>query len=157
MPRRQTKKAGKAARAKAGKADAKPALDAAQIEILLRGAEHFNHGRFFEAHEDWEIRWRHLPAPDRAQVQAGILVCGVFVLLRKGRIAPAERLAKRAIERFADAETAARIHRHRLALSLPRAEDRLLRVLARIRLGEPDANEILSEAKGLRAVVHGLS
>lgn len=95
--------------------------------------------------------------PDRAQVQAGILVCGVFVLLRKGRIAPAERLARRAIERFAEADTVARIHRRRLALALPHAEDRLLRVLARIRLGELDANALLSEAKGLRAVVHGVS
>jgi hypothetical protein len=152
MSPRQTKNPGKAARANPGKA-----LEPEQLSNLVRGAEHFNRGRFFEAHEDWEVRWRALPAPDRAQVQAGILVCGVFVLLAKGRIGPAERLANLAIERFAEARTAVRLHRGRLALSLPRAEERLLRVLARIRLGEADASEILSEAKGLRAVVHGVS
>jgi predicted metal-dependent hydrolase len=127
------------------------------VENLRRGAEHFNRGRFFEAHEDWEIRWRKLPLPDRPQVQAAILVCGVFVLLGKNRIAPAERLAKLAIERFAEAATAAKIGGERPVLALPDAEDRLLRILARIRLGESGASGLLSEAEGLRAMIRGVS
>jgi hypothetical protein len=135
----------------------KTVLDSTQLANLRRGADHFNQGRFFEAHEDWEVRWRKLPLPDRPQVQAAILVCGVFVLLRKGRVAPAVRLARLAIERFAEAQTAAQIHELPLALSLPESENRLLHLLARMTLGETDAVLLGSEAKGLQAVVHGLS
>lgn len=128
-----------------------------QLETLARGAGHFNAGRFFEAHEDWEIRWRKLPLPDGPQVQAAILVCGAFVLLGKGRVEPAARLARLAVERFAEAATAVRIHGIPPALALPEAEDRMLRLVARIRVGEADPGRLLSEAKGLNAVVHGLS
>ncbi len=128
-----------------------------QLANLRRGADHFNQGRFFEAHEYWEVGWRKLPLPDRPQVQAAILVCGVFVLLRKGRVEPATRLAKLAIERFAEAQAAAQIHETPFALSLPESENRLLRLLARITLGESDSALLISEAKGLEAVVHGLS
>ena len=133
------------------------ALTGEQLEILGRGAEHFNQGRFFEAHEEWEIRWRRLPLPDRPQVQAGILVCGVSVLLGKGRTSPAARLARLGVERFAEAVAASRIHGVPCALALPEAENRLLRVLARISLGESDSALLVSELKGLQAVVNGLS
>ncbi len=132
-------------------------LDAHQFAALDRGAKHFNRGKFFAAHEDWELRWRKLPLPDRPQVQAGILVCGVFVLLEKGRLAPAGRLARLAIERFAEAATAAQMFGRAPALVLPEAEDRLMRVLARMTLGEFDPGLLISESKGLRAVVNGLS
>ncbi|MBS1962477.1 MAG: DUF309 domain-containing protein [Bdellovibrionales bacterium] len=129
----------------------RPALAPEQIENLRRGAEHFNAGRFFEAHEDWEIRWRHLPPVERPQVQAAILVCGVFVLLEKRRLDPAMRLAKLAVERFAEAAAQSALHDSKATLRLPDAEDRMLRVLARIRLGESDADRLRSEAIGLRA------
>jgi hypothetical protein len=132
-------------------------LDSDQLAALRRGAAHFNHGRFFEAHEDWEIRWRKLPLPDRHQVQAAILVCGSFVLLRKGRVSPAGRLARLAVARFVESATATQIHRLSPALAVPEAEDRMLRLLARIALGESDPALLLSEAKGLQAVVHGIS
>jgi len=125
------------------------------LENLRSGAIHFNSGRFFEAHEDWEVRWRELPPSDRAQVQAAILVCGVFVLLKKARIEPAGRLARLAIERFAEAVTASKVELVSPVLRLPDAEDRMLRVLARIRLGERDSVLLLSEAKGLKAVIDG--
>lgn len=135
----------------------KTVLNAEQLAVLVRGGEHFNRKRYFEAHEDWEIRWRRLPLPDRPQVQAAILVCGVFVLLEKGRLEPAGRLARLAVERFAEAATAARIHTVPPALSLPESEDRMLRILARISLGESNPSLLLSESEGLRAVVNGLS
>jgi hypothetical protein len=132
-------------------------LNPDQIEILRRGAEHFNHGRFFAAHEDWEIRWRKLPLPDRLQVQAGILVCGTFILLERDRVEPAARLARLGIGRFAEAATAVQVHEAPCVLDLPESENRLLRVLARIGLGETDSRGLFSEGKGLKAVVHGVS
>jgi hypothetical protein len=77
----------------------------------------------------------------------------VFVLLSKGRIDAAERLARRAIVRFADAEAASKLHSLAPALSVPESEDRLLRVLARIKLGEMDPARLLAESKGLKAKV----
>lgn len=135
----------------------KTALNPRQLAVLARGVEHFNRERFFEAHEEWEIGWRKLPRPDRNQVQAAILVCGVFVLLRKGRIDPAGRLARLATVRFAEAVADAEIHALDPALSLPDSENRMLRILARMRLGESNPSLLLSEADGLRAVVNGLT
>ena len=129
------------------------ALSPGQIDRLRSGADRFNRGDYFEAHEEWEVRWRSLPVPHRPQVQAAILVCGVFVLLGKGRTEAAGRLARLAIERFAEAATAVRVHGEPVALSLPGAEDRLLRILARIRLGESGLEGLLSESEGLSAEV----
>lgn len=133
----------------------KTALNPKQLAVLARGAKVFNEGKYFEAHEDWEIGWRDLPLPDRPRVQAAILVCGVFVLLSKARLAPAERLARLAIERFAEAATASTIHQTECALVLPDAEERLLKFLARIQLGETDPLRLLSESSGLKAEVYG--
>lgn len=138
------------------KTERPPSLAEGALENLRRGAIHFNAGRFFEAHEDWEIRWRTLPMPDRPRVQAAILVCGVFVLLGKGRVEPAGRLASLAIERFAEAATGEEVHRVRAVLEVPDAEDRMIRVLSRIRVGETSPDRLLSEANGLKAVIHGL-
>jgi len=134
----------------------KTVLNPEQREALARGAIHFNGGRFFEAHEAWELRWRKLPLPDRPQVQAAILVCGVFVLLGKGRIEPAARLARLSLERFAEASTAAKIYGLAPALSLPGSEERMVRILGRIALGETDSTLLVLEAENLQAVVDGV-
>jgi hypothetical protein len=124
-----------------------------QRKALIAGAERFNRAEYFEAHEDWEIPWRTTGSPDRPQIQAAILVCGTFVLLEKGRIEPALRLARLAIERFAEAAVQAELYGVEPILKLPGAENRLLAILARIRLGESSASLLASEAKGLRAVI----
>ncbi|HLE85951.1 MAG TPA: DUF309 domain-containing protein [Thermoanaerobaculia bacterium] len=43
-----------------------PELTAAERRALARaGVDHFNSGRYFEAHEAWEEIWRSRPAPER--------------------------------------------------------------------------------------------
>jgi predicted metal-dependent hydrolase len=117
------------------------------------GAALFNEGRFFEAHEVWEHEWRMIPDPDRAQTQAAILVCGVFILIEKGRLAPASRLTERALERLAEAAAQSELLGLQPLLELPAIEDRLLRLLAALRVGETDAKVLAEYSRGLRAVV----
>lgn len=72
-------------------------------DALLRiGVEHFNAGRFFQAHEVWETAWHPSPAPERdfwqgiTQIAVGFThhgrgnPTGALTLLRRGaaRIEP---------------------------------------------------------------------
>lgn len=131
-----------------------PRLNEKQIQVLIAGSERFNQGLYYEAHEEWEIQWRKLPLPDQPQVQAAILVCGFLLLIEKRRLDPALRLAGLAIERFAEAATQAKLTGVDSVLSLPGTEDRLIRMIARIRLGETDPILLLLDAKGLKAVMN---
>src|SRR5207249_517674 len=70
-------------------------------EALARGIEHFNAGRYFQAHEAWEEGWHPAPEPERdfwqglTQVAVGMThrergnAHGAVTLLRRG----AQRLA----------------------------------------------------------------
>lgn len=122
---------------------------------LEAGIACFNAGEYFAAHEHWEVDWQRLPAPDKAQMQAAILVCGVFVLLQKGRLEPAVRLAKLAIERFAEAVAESRLLGVEPFLDLPDAEDQMLQFLARVQVPGFEARavtELVAEfSEGLRA------
>lgn len=133
---------------------AKPSrLDEKQIQALRAGSECFNQGLYFQAHEAWERQWRKLPAPDQPQVQAAILTCGFFILIGKQRFEPALRLAQLAMDRFAEASAQAKLLRLQPVLRLPKVESRLIRMVARIRLGERDGALLLSDVKGLKASV----
>jgi predicted metal-dependent hydrolase len=132
---------------------AAPKISGPQLEAFREGARLFNSGRFFEAHEAWEKDWRRIPDPDRAQTQAAILVCGVFVLVGKGRFDAARRLAELALERFAEAAAQSRLLGTRPALELAEAEDRLLRVLASLRTGLGDASALARHSEGIRVNV----
>jgi predicted metal-dependent hydrolase len=71
-------------------------------EALKRGIEHFNAGRYFQAHEAWEEGWHPSPEPERdfwqglTQVAVGLThrlrgnAHGAATLLQRG----AEKLAK---------------------------------------------------------------
>lgn len=120
---------------------------------LLEGAKLFNAGRFFEAHEAWESDWRESDPPDRPQLQAAILVCGVFVLIEKGRFEPAERLATLALERFAEAAAQGTLLGLKPALEMPEVEQSLLRVLAAFRVGEKNPAYYARFSRGLRVHV----
>jgi hypothetical protein len=122
-------------------------------EAYEEGAALFNQGLFFEAHEAWEKGWMRLPDPDRAQTQAAILVCGVFVLVNKGRLPPAIRLIRRALERFSEAHAQSKLLGLQPALEIPGVEDRLLKLLAALQLGETDAKVLAEYLRGLRASV----
>ncbi|MBC7386607.1 MAG: DUF309 domain-containing protein, partial [Cryobacterium sp.] len=123
------------------------------LDAWETGARLFNAGLYFQAHEIWEFRWRHLRPPDRAQVQAAILVCGCFVLIGKERMEPASRLAVLATVRFSESAAEAELFQRRPRLELPGSDEALLRVLAKLRSGEMDAEKILWESRSLRAHV----
>jgi uncharacterized protein len=65
-------------------------------EALARGIEHFNAGRYFQAHEAWEEGWHPAPEPERdfwqgiTQVAVGLVhrgrgnAHGAATLLRRG-------------------------------------------------------------------------
>jgi predicted metal-dependent hydrolase len=53
---------------------------------LMRGAELFNAGRYFEAHEAWERIWLGASEPDRAIVQG--LIQAAAALLHRERNNP---------------------------------------------------------------------
>src|SRR5213593_2730625 len=65
-------------------------------EALARGIEHFNAGRYFQAHEAWEEGWHPAPEPERdfwqglTQVAVGLThrlrgnAHGAATLLRRG-------------------------------------------------------------------------
>lgn len=100
-------------------------------EALERGIEHFNAGRYFQAHEAWEEGWHPAPEPERdfwqglTQVAVGLTHRqrgnrhGCVTLLRRGarRLAPYGEVFRGIptgrIARFA-ADAAARIEREGL-------------------------------------------
>jgi len=102
-------------------------------EALQRGIEHFNAGRFFQAHEAWEEGWHPSPEPERdfwqglTQLAVGLThrqrgnAHGAMTLLRRGAkklrtygdehmgvsLAPLVAFADDAIERIEAGGTAA--------------------------------------------------
>jgi len=66
------------------------------------GVAEFNSGRFWHAHERWELGWKQLPSPEKEYVQALIQSCAVFYLiLEKARFRPAFRLCRSALNKLA--------------------------------------------------------
>lgn len=67
-------------------------------ELLKIGIEHFNAGRFFQAHEAWETAWHPSPEPERdfwqgiTQIAVGFThhgrgnPTGAITLLRRGAV-----------------------------------------------------------------------
>lgn len=75
------------------------------IENWQQGVDHYNVGRFWDAHERWEQDWKDLAEPMRGWVQAWIQIAGSHHLRSKGRMRPAHALLERArgkIERRAE-------------------------------------------------------
>jgi hypothetical protein len=56
-----------------------------KLENWKAGIDHFNSGRYWEAHEAWERDWLRLPREEKLHIQILIQVAGVFFLLEKGR------------------------------------------------------------------------
>jgi hypothetical protein len=70
-----------------------------RLAEIKSGAELFDEGKYFEAHEAWETVWRELDGPERSALQALIQACGAFHLLSLGRADAAGRLAGLALEK----------------------------------------------------------
>jgi predicted metal-dependent hydrolase len=65
-------------------------------ENLERGIELFNEGRFFEAHEAWEILWLNAEEPEDKQFLQGlIMAAGAFIHYAKRECAGAVTLLEK--------------------------------------------------------------
>src|SRR5512144_1034326 len=70
--------------------------DTTYEEYLERGIDLFNEGKFFEAHEAWEILWLNAEEPqDRQFLQGLIMAAGAFIHYAKRECAGAATLLER--------------------------------------------------------------
>lgn len=79
-----------------------PELTADERRALLReGIEHFNAGRFFEAHESWEEIWRST-APEPKDLWRGLIqvAVGLHHHRVRGKPAPGRRVLARGLRRL---------------------------------------------------------
>jgi hypothetical protein len=80
-----------------------PVLTADQRKDLVRaGVEHFNAGRYFEAHEAWEEIWRST-TPEPRDLWRGLIqvAVGLYHHVARGNPAPAHRVLARGLRRVA--------------------------------------------------------
>ncbi|HUP25215.1 MAG TPA: DUF309 domain-containing protein [Thermoanaerobaculia bacterium] len=86
-----------------------PALDDAEKERLFQlGVELFDQGRYFDAHEPWELIWRSRNPEPRDLYQGLVQVAaGFHHWFDRGRAAPAARLLERGARRLGAGEVAA--------------------------------------------------
>jgi hypothetical protein len=77
--------------------------------LFAYGADAFNGGCFWEAHECWELLWRREPrgAPRRRLLQGLILLAAARVKLGQGRPEGAAALHRKALVLLADARPGA--------------------------------------------------
>jgi uncharacterized protein len=98
-----------ARRAKAKGESLHPALDDAEKErLFLLGVELFDQGRYFDAHEPWELIWRSRN-PEPPDLYQGLVqvAAGFHHWFERGRAAPAARLLQRGARRLETSEVAA--------------------------------------------------
>lgn len=70
-------------------------------DLFACGIEHFDAGRYYEAHEDWEDLWRTLRGTDRLFVQALIQASVALHHLGRGNDAGARQLARATFSKLA--------------------------------------------------------
>jgi len=71
--------------------------------LFVKGLEEFRAGRYFEAHEEWELLWKDSTGDDKIFLQGLIQLAAARVHLGRGNPAPAARLlalAKEKLDRF---------------------------------------------------------
>ncbi len=73
---------------------------------LMRGAALFNAGRYFAAHEAWELIWRGAQGSDRAILQGLIQSAAAMLHRERGNIRGADRLWVKARGKLAIAPAA---------------------------------------------------
>ena len=76
-------------------------LGGAADPLFREGIEHFDAGRYYEAHEVWEDLWRTLDGSDRLFVQALIQAAVALHHLRRENLAGARQLARATISKLA--------------------------------------------------------
>lgn len=73
--------------------------------LVVAGANHFNAGRYFEAHEAWEEIWRSTD-PEPADLFRGLIqvAVGLYHYHERDKPAPARRVLARGLRRVASYE-----------------------------------------------------
>ncbi|MFP3939523.1 MAG: DUF309 domain-containing protein [Thermoanaerobaculia bacterium] len=69
--------------------------------LVAEGVDHFNAGRFFEAHESWEEIWRST-TPEPRELWRGLIqvAVGLYHFRDRGRPGPARRVLARGLRRL---------------------------------------------------------
>ncbi|MCM3875063.1 MAG: DUF309 domain-containing protein, partial [Thermoanaerobaculia bacterium] len=60
--------------------------------LFAKGLEEFRAGRFFEAHEEWELLWKDSTGDDKVFLQGLIQLAAACVHVGRGNPVPAARL-----------------------------------------------------------------
>jgi predicted metal-dependent hydrolase len=93
----------------------------------------FRAGRFFEAHEEWELLWKNSKGDDKLFLQGLVQLAAACVHIGRGNAAPGRRLlalAKTKLDRFGDVEAGVDVEflRREIGSALSEAPEALLRV-----------------------------
>jgi Domain of unknown function (DUF309) len=101
--------------------------------LFAKGLEEFRAGRFFEAHEEWELLWKDSTGDDKLFLQGLIQLAAGCVHIGRGNAAPGIRmlaLAKAKLDRFGDDEAGVNVDflRREIGAALAKAPKALLRV-----------------------------
>ena len=93
------------------------------------GLAEFRSGRYFKAHEEWELLWKESKGDDKVFLQGLVQLAAACVHIGRGNAAPARRLlalAKAKLDRFGDEEGGINLGFLRkeieVALALPTAD-----------------------------------
>jgi len=84
------------------------------------GLQHFNHGRFFEAHEAWEEIWLQAPQPEKTFLQGIIQVAAAFHHYQRNNRVGTKSLLRaglKKLERFPDTHRGIHLEKLRAAAS----------------------------------------
>ena len=68
--------------------------------LFTKGLEEFRAGRFFEAHEEWELLWKDSSGDDKVFLQGLIQLAAALAHIGRGNPAPATRLLALAKEKL---------------------------------------------------------
>ncbi|MGZ5427557.1 MAG: DUF309 domain-containing protein, partial [Thermoanaerobaculia bacterium] len=93
----------------------------------------FRAGRFFEAHEEWELLWKDSKGDEKLFLQGLIQLAAACVHIGRGNAAPGRRLlalAKTKLDRFGDDQAGIDVKflRRELGSALAEPPEALLRV-----------------------------
>ncbi|MFI5119852.1 MAG: DUF309 domain-containing protein [Thermoanaerobaculia bacterium] len=104
-------------------------LGSAASPLFGSGLAEFRAGRYFEAHEEWELLWKESKGEDKVFLQGLIQLAAACVHIGRGNAGPGRRLlalAKAKLDRFGDEEGGIDVgflrKRIETALALPTVE-----------------------------------
>jgi hypothetical protein len=99
------------------------------LENWKQGIDHFNAGRFWDAHEAWERGWLELPPEEKLHIQVLIQAAGVFYLVEKNRLSGAHSLLETALAKIQILRDAGGVEGIYPRVDIPGLEDMLRETL----------------------------